>query len=210
MKKTIAFFLAIIPICVSAQDTIPNTATPVLVSQAGEQVVTLPQHKLPATSLNTLLNKEKTFSEQKKFGYLSYEEAMKSMPEYKEAQKDLQQIKFRYEEETKRAENEFNKKYEEFLGGEKDFPPLILTKRQKELQELMQKSVDFKDDARRQLSRAEEDLFTPVKNKLNATLQAIGKEKGYSYILNTDCNAYPYIDSAEGEDINELTKSRVR
>ena len=48
-----------------------------------------------------------------KFGCLSYEAALKAMPDYAVAQKSLDELKAKYDAEVKRVEDEFNKKYSE-------------------------------------------------------------------------------------------------
>jgi outer membrane protein len=147
---------------------------------------------------------------QMKFGYLSYDAAFQSMREYAQARKSLDDLKAKYDAEMKRSEDDFNKKYEEFLDGQKDFPQTILQKRQMELQEMMDKNVSFKNEAKRLLRDAENDTFAPLQDRLSAVLKDIGKEKGFAFILNTDYNACPYIDPAQGEDITTLVKDKVK
>ena len=79
-----------------------------------------------------------------KFGYLSYDSVMLSMPEYAEMQTSMQQLRTQYEAEQQRVEDDFNKKYEEFLDGQAAFPKTILQKRQSELQEMLDKNIAFK------------------------------------------------------------------
>ena len=138
---------------------------------------------------------------QARFGYLSYGDAVKAMPEYAEAQRSLAGLKAQYEAETKRSEDEFNAKYQDFLQGQKTFATSILKKRQAELQELMLKGVQFKQEAQRLLAQAEADIYAPLYKKLDAILAKIGAERGYEFILNTDNHALPYINPAAGEDI---------
>src|SRR3712207_3234162 len=71
-----------------------------------------------------------------KFGYFSYEEAMKSSADYSLIQRNMADLRAKYDAEMKRVEDEFNKKYEDFLDGQRNFAPSILKKRQAELQEL--------------------------------------------------------------------------
>lgn len=92
---------------------------------------------------------------QNRIAFFSYDEAMHAMPEYEAARKNLGLLRAKYDAEIKRAEDEFNNKYEEFLDGQRDFAPLILQKRQAELQELMRKNVAFKAEAERLLEQAE-------------------------------------------------------
>lgn len=151
-----------------------------------------------------------TAQAQTKFGYLSYSKAIENMPEYATMQQNLASLRTQYDNETKRAEEEFNQKYELFLEGQKDFAPIILSKRQSELQELMDKNISFKKEAERLLKQAEADMYTPMKQKLNEILQKIGIERGYDFILNTDNDAVPFINSANGEDINVIVQDALK
>ncbi len=149
-------------------------------------------------------------SAQMKFGYFSYEEAFKSMPEYALAQANLNDLKSKYDAETKRVEEEFNRKYEEFLDGQSDFAPTILQKRQTELQELLKKNVAFKAESAKLLKKAETDSFAPLREKLANVVEKIGAERGLAFILNTDGDACPYINPEMGEDLSQLIKEALR
>ena len=144
-----------------------------------------------------------------KFGYLSYEEALHAMPEYAIVQQNLKALRQQYDAEATRVENDFNKKYEEFLDGMKEFPQTILQKRQRELQDLMQSNIAFKEESRRELKKAETDALAPLKARLADVLAAIGRERGYALIINTDANACPFIDPAMGEDIQEEARMKL-
>lgn len=61
-----------------------------------------------------------------KFGFLSYEAVLTSMPEYATVEQGMKDLEAQYAAEQKRVEDEFNKKYEEFLDGQRDFPQTIL------------------------------------------------------------------------------------
>ena len=149
-------------------------------------------------------------SAQMKFGYFSYEEAFKAMPEYALAQANLNDLKSKYDAETKRVEEEFNRKYEEFLDGQSDFAPTILQKRQTELQELLKKNVAFKAESAKLLKKAETDSFAPLREKLAKVVEKIGAERGLAFILNTDGDACPYINPEMGEDLSQLIKEALR
>ena len=137
------------------------------------------------------------------FGYLSYDQALKSMPEYVIVQKKLADLTAQYEAETKRVEDEFNTKYEQFLEGQRDFPPTILQKRQSELEELMEKNIAFKEESRQLLATAEKEAMAPLHEKLAAAIQQVGTSRGLAFILNTDQNAVPFINPSMGIDVTE-------
>jgi len=136
-----------------------------------------------------------------KFGFLSYNIVMQAMPEYAAMQNSMAELREKYEAEQKRVENDFNKKYEEFLDGQKSFPKTILQKRQSELQEMLDKNVAFKKESQRLLKQAEEDAMAPIQVRLATALDTIGKERGFAFIVNTDEKATLWLNPSLGEDI---------
>lgn len=146
----------------------------------------------------------------KPFGYLSYNEVLKAMPEYAEAMSGIDQLKVSYDEELNRAEKEFSKKFAEYIEGQKSFPENIMLKRQKELQLLMDQSIQFKAEAKELLIKAEADLMAPLYERLDAAIKAVGSENNYAYILNTDANAYPYIsEDGDAEDCTDKVLEKL-
>jgi Skp family chaperone for outer membrane proteins len=117
-----------------------------------------------------------TQAAQPKFGYLSYSKALEAMPDYAVAKKNLESLRAQYEAETKRSEDEFNAKYEDFLDVQKELDTPILRKRQSELQDLLHKSVSFKREAERLLKQAEADMYAPLRKRLDDILRKIATE----------------------------------
>lgn len=150
-----------------------------------------------------------TAAAQSKFGYLSYKEIITAMPEYTQVQADLQDLRAKCEEEVNRSDREFTKRYTEFIDGQSSFPDIIRTKRQKELQELMDRSIAFKKDVEQTIRDARVELMKPLKEKVDLALQAVCIEGGYDYVLNTDRDAYLYINEANGTDITARVKAML-
>lgn len=113
MKKNLLFLaFALISLTVSAQHT-----TPVAKVQQQQIAVSAPLH----------------------FGYFSFDKVFHTMPGYAIAKHNMDELREKYDAETKRVETEFNAKYEEFLDGQRTYAKTILEKRQAELRELMEK-----------------------------------------------------------------------
>lgn len=145
-----------------------------------------------------------------RFGYFSFKEVFHTMPGYAIAKHNMDDLKAKYDAETKRSEDEFNSKYEEFLDGQRNFAPTILQKRQAELRELMAKNIAFKAEAERLLAQAETEAYAPLKAQIKNALQRVGKEKGFAFIMNADDDVLPYTDSTQGEDITALLKEKLK
>lgn len=136
------------------------------------------------------------------FGYFSYSTILKSMTEYQKVQQDIATLRKQYDAEAKRVEDEFNRKYEDFLEGQRDFAPSILKKRQNELQDLLDRNVAFKQEAQRLLQQAEQDALAPLKARVSEAMGQLAAIRGYAFIINTDGDTLPWVDPTRGEDIN--------
>ena len=145
-----------------------------------------------------------------RFGYLSYTSVLKLMPDYIAAQRNIDDLRTKYDVEMKRVENEFNQKYEQFLEGQHDFAPSILQKRQAELQELMDKNIAFKQKAQQLLKDAETKAYEPVYQRLNTVIQRVGQALGLAFVLNTDAHAVPFIDTSVGVDVTATIADAVK
>jgi outer membrane protein len=122
----------------------------------------------------------------------------------------MQALQEQYAAEQKRVEDEFNKKYEEFLDGQRDFPQTILQKRQMELQELMEKNIAFKKESQRLLAEAREKAMQPLKTRLADALARVGSSRGLAFIINTDQNALPWMNITMGEDVTEAVLEALK
>ena len=145
-----------------------------------------------------------------RFGYFSFDKVFHTMPGYTIAKHNMDELREKYDAETKRVETEFNAKYEEFLDGQRTYAKTILEKRQAELRELMEKNIAFKAEATRLLQQAENDAYAPLKAKINEEAKKIGKQKGFAFILNTDNNAAPYLNEEMGVDITTLLEETLK
>ena len=145
-----------------------------------------------------------------RFGFLSYEAALKAMPENGNVQMKMDSLRSAFQAELQRVENEFNRKYEEFLEGQREFPKTILQKRQTELQQLMEKNIEFKANSLKELDAAEKEAMAPLRLRLNDVLREIGIKKGYAFIYDTDTKALPFLNPEMGDDINLIVKDALQ
>ncbi len=140
------------------------------------------------------------------FGYISYDKVLHGMADYATAQERISNIREQYNKEAEYNEDKFFKMYAEYIQGQKTFPEEIMLKRQKELQVAMEQGVAFRKEALKLLQNAETELLKPLRDKLNKAIAVVAKERKLAFVANTDANAYPYINPAEGMDITSLVE----
>ena len=193
MKKILTL-VALMLTCagIQAQDV---TATD---QQAEAQ--TLPAEGQPATVV---------VNQTMKFGYLSYSQVLEAMDGYADTQKTIAALRQAYEQELARSEEVFSKQFSEYVDGQKSFPDNIRLKRQKELQQTMEQSLQFKQEAKALLKQKEEAALDVLRARLNGVISEIGTERGYAFVLNTDNNVYPFVNGGLGDDITNEVLTRL-
>ena len=147
---------------------------------------------------------------QSKFGYVSYMEMVKALPEYSIVVTHLDELQAKYEAEIARSEREFNQKYSDFIEEQHNFPENIRIKRHKELQELMEKSIAFKDEINRAMREARREMMQPLHDKVDEAVMKVCIDNKYDYMLNTDDRAYIAINPQSGNDITEQVKRELK
>lgn len=138
-----------------------------------------------------------------KFGYIDFNETLKRMPEYAVAQDTLRHIEEEYAQEIERSDTEFYRQYMEYIHGQKLMSASILQKRQKELQQLYDGSMEFKKIAKDSLDAERLRLLEPIQRKLSNTISRIGKKRGLDYVIDIKSGAYLYINNDRGIDITQ-------
>lgn len=200
--RVLISILAVFPLLCKAQEPvgIPDTiaAGPSLTDMPSE-VVNVPDVPKPAEEAPLI-------TQLLQIGFLSYDSALATMPDYALVQARQQELRQAYEAELKRVEDEFNQKYEAFLEGQRDFPRTILLKRQTELQQLLQHNLDFKRQGQKDLMKAEQEAMAPLRKKLDEAIAQVARKNGLVLVVNTDSNACPFIDPEMGVDVQDAVE----
>lgn len=144
-----------------------------------------------------------------KYGKISYEALLREMPEYSLMQSRLGTLRAAYESELRYNEQSFETMFADYLSGQADFAPAILEKRQRDLQEALEKSLAFRAEADSLLRAAEREMLEPVKACLDSIINQVGVERGYEYIINTDSGAFPFVHSSLSEDATPFVRERL-
>lgn len=161
-----------------------------------------PVQSLPAVVKNSTAEAATHVSRMElSFGYFSYNDVLHNMRGYVEAEQRIASLRATYQQELKRSEEEFSRQFGEFIEGQQTFPENILLKRQKELEQLMDGSLKFKEEARRLLEQSEEDTMSPLRKRVDDAVVRLGMERGYAFILDTDKGSFPFVSGTIGTDV---------
>lgn len=121
---------------------------------------------------------------QAKTAHVDVNEIISKMPSMLDAQKQLEKLSATYDGEYKTMAEEYQnkiKKYDQEAGTVTD---AVNQTRQTEVQDLVKRITDYRDNAQKELQKKEADMVKPLMDKIKASIQKVGKAKGYQYVLN--------------------------
>ena len=120
------------------------------------------------------------------FGYIDFNNTLKHMPDYVDAEQKLKKIQSDYKEEIERSKREFGRQYINFILEQDHLSPTIVAKRQKENQ-----------------------LMGAIEDKVLKAIKAVGEEGGYVCIFNIAGGVVPYVSSTLTTDVTEAVKAKL-
>lgn len=147
---------------------------------------------------------------QLRFGVISREVVLKSIPDYLKVDQEMEKLKADFEAEAKRSADEFNAKYETFLNEQRNYAPSIMRKRQVELEEMMRSNENFRIESHKLLREARQEALRPLQDKINEAIRQVSIQQGLLFVLNADADRVPYYLEGVGIDITEAVKEAIK
>lgn len=143
---------------------------------------------------------------QVKVGYISLQELIVAMPEFKKANEDMAD----YQKAIQQQANEYQEAYQRldsiFVADSAKWSSAQKQVKRKQLNEAYLKSVNFTNqEGPQMIQRREQELLAPIQEKAVTTTQAVAKENGYSYILSKE----QLIAFPPGDDVLPLVAKKL-
>lgn len=142
-----------------------------------------------------------TVNAQAKTAHVDVSEIMGKMPAMLDAQKQLEKLSATYDTDYKTMVDEYQARIKKYDSESTTVSDKINEERTKEIQDMQKRIVDFRDNAQKELQKKEQDLTKPLIDKVKASIQKVGKAKGYQYVMNKD-----QLLLADGPDITADVK----
>lgn len=138
-----------------------------------------------------------SFVNAQKIAHIELDSLVSMMPETKTA-KDVAQAYWKDLEKTVISmDNEFQTKYNDYLSGQATMSELVRKTKEEELQSLQRRIEDFKQQAQQDYQKKSAELTAPIMEKAKKGIEAVSKEGGYKYVLDTSTGNVLYADPAE-------------
>lgn len=143
-----------------------------------------------------------------KFAHIDTQELFSIMPERMEAEKKLDGISKQYEDELVKMQEEFKKRYTEFMAAADTLPEGIRVRRMQEVQELEQRIQNFQQIAMQDLQKQQQDLLAPIMEKIKVAIEAVGQDQGFVYIFDLTSQTILF-HSSKSIDAMPLVKTKL-
>ncbi len=140
--------------------------------------------------------------------YVNTTELLDEMPEKAQATQQLLTLSENYKKELELMQNEYNKKYSDYITYQISLSENIKLRRMQELTELESRINQFLELVQKDIENHERELLQPLKEKINNAIHAVGIEQKYTVIYDLANPGIAFV-SPEAIDATPFVKSKL-
>ena len=142
---------------------------------------------------------------QNKHGFISVDEVVQLMPEYKKAMAEMSQfdsaLQINYAETLK----ELNRQDSIFKADSLKMTNAVKTANKEKMKKLLVELQGYEQNYQQQMQQKQEELMAPVVQKANQLINDVAKANGFSYIFRKEA----LIVSPDADDLLPLVKKKL-
>ncbi|MFN4084899.1 MAG: OmpH family outer membrane protein [Spirosomataceae bacterium] len=121
-----------------------------------------------------------------KIGYTNIDYILSNLPQAAEIQTKLQTEKAQYDKLVQEKVAELQKVYEDYQKNAASMSPVIRADKEKFMQNKQGEIQEFQQNSEVALQRKQQELLSPLLDKIQEAVDAVAKENGYTYVFNSD------------------------
>ena len=110
-----------------------------------------------------------------KIAFVKTQEVFMAMPEVSGMEKQMADLNEKYRVELKQMQDEYQKKYSDFVAQQDSLTENIKLRRMQEIQDIQERMDNFVQVAQQDVQKKQQELHEAI--------QKVGEEKGYTYII---------------------------
>jgi outer membrane protein len=124
---------------------------------------------------------------QNKTGYVSIDEVVQLMPEYKKATGDMAQYDSTLQIEYAETLKELNRQDSLFKMDSTKMSPAAKSAKKEMMKKLLVELQGFEQGYQQKMQQKQEELMAPIAQKANQLIEDVAKASGYSYLERRHC-----------------------
>lgn len=142
-----------------------------------------------------------------KIGYVDFAQIVSLMPGQDSINKKLQAHVASLESQMKAMQVEYEAKVNDYQSTQATMSQIIKQTKEKEILDLQQRIEAFNQQAQNDIQNKQMELTQPLIDRIQNAIKAVGKENGFTYILNGNEQIILYADG--GINVLPLVKKKL-
>ncbi len=139
---------------------------------------------------------------QVKIAHVNTAEVLDAMPDKAKAEKDLEKYYGELQKQLETMAKEYQTKMQDYEANQATMSNLVKQSKEKEIVDLQTRIQQFQVNAEDEFASKRAELLKPMLDKIQNAINAVGKEKGYTYVIDLATGAAVYV----GTDAVDCTK----
>ncbi|MBD8389707.1 OmpH family outer membrane protein [Dysgonomonas sp. BGC7] len=140
--------------------------------------------------------------------FVNSNELLDAIPEKVTAANLINDLNRKYKEELQVMQNDYNKKYSDFISYQNSMADNVRLRRMQELYELERQINSFMKVAQDDIQNQEKNLIAPLRQKVKDAIYLVGVEQGYICIYDMANPTIAFI-TPDAHDANPQVKQKL-
>lgn len=140
--------------------------------------------------------------------FVNSNELLDAIPEKAIAQKTIDDLNQKYKDELQVMQNDYNKKYTDFISYQTSMAEGVRNRRMQELYELERAINKFMEVAQDDIETQEKLLIEPLRNKVKSAIYQVGVESNFVCIYDLANPVLAFV-TPDATDANSLVKQKL-
>jgi len=134
---------------------------------------------------------------QNKIGHINSLELLNLMPEVQQADAQLKELQTALQQQYNSYVTEYQTKVNEYNANAGTWGEVQLEAAEQDIASLQQRITDFESSSQQKLETRRQELYDPILQKANTTIEEVGKDGKFTYIIDTSSGSLVFM----GEDM---------
>ena len=139
---------------------------------------------------------------QVKIAHVNTAEILDAMPDKAKAEKSLEKYYGELQSQLETMAKEYQTKMQDYEANQATMSNLVKQSKEKEIVDLQTRITQFQANAENEFENKRAELLKPILDKIQNAINAVGKVKGYTYMLDLATGAAVYV----GDNAVDATK----
>ena len=141
---------------------------------------------------------------QVKMAHVNTAEILDAMPDKAKAEKSLENYYNELQSQLQTMATEYQNKMQDYEANQATMSNLVKQSKEKEIMDLQNRIQQFQANAENEFESKRAELLKPILDKIQNAINTVGKEKGYTYILDLATGAAVYVGDAAVDATNDV------